>query len=227
MSEEKGFYCDVCDQDFDSEYHRGRHLTSRNHREKVDTIIAEDEGRVSASKSELATVKSELAATEQRLKSSTEEIEDNENVLNAQRDDIAANDVVRKQQLEQIDALKPESERVEALRSERKTLESAVQALKVENSQLSAEKLQLSAQLTALKDDIQKTVAMRPELEEKAREIIVERLLKEEEQKLYADRRERLEDQRLYQMGEIRLDEYVRRRQARIVKNQNAGELEE
>jgi chromosome segregation ATPase len=210
-SESKPFFCETCDKECGNESNLKGHLASRNHREKIDALIAEDTERLSAAKLELATVEqsvSGLRAVEQsfsvKVDGLNEEIDSNEAVLKEQSEQIQKN-------VTELSVQKPELERLEALRSERKTLEQVVEGLK-------AEKSQLFAQLTTLTDDIQKTVALRPELEEEARNQIITQLVKEEEAKLNADRLERLRNQNDYHTGVISLDEYTRREKARVAK---------
>ncbi len=215
MSESSPFYCELCEQENGNAYNLATHLGSKAHRAKVEAVVAEYTERLNVSKSA-------LSAVEQRIAALTAQVEENEESLTVRREEAEANDVVIKEQCRQIQknavditALKSEcdslTEKVEPLRFE-------TGALERKNSELQAENSKLVSQRDALVADIQKSVAMRPELEELARDEIYAELVKEEEARFNADRLERLKNQRDYQTGEISLDEYTRREQTRISK---------
>src|SRR5437899_3101870 len=94
-SESKPFYCEICDKECGNESNLKGHLASRNHREKVERVISENEERLDASKSAVETM-------ERRLSNATEAVEDSDNTLNAQREEIESNTDMLKEQKEQI-----------------------------------------------------------------------------------------------------------------------------
>jgi len=156
----------------------------------------------------------ELAAVEQRLKTVNDSIEENDSVLDSQREDIGTNVSIleeqRKQLQKNVEVLStqtPQLDALTALRSERKALDFAI-------ADLTAKKSTLEKEVAELTEQIRKTAELRPELEKAARDEIIEQLVREEESRLSRQKGERLEIQRLYQTGEISLEEYIRRTRA-------------
>ncbi len=81
MSEQIEDRCELCNVKYLSEQNRTAHLSGSKHRKTVEKVITEDRERLDASKSAVETM-------ERRLSNTTRAVEDNENVLNAQREEI-------------------------------------------------------------------------------------------------------------------------------------------